>query len=169
MDTKLAARRHFPAINWLQSYSLYAESLADWFKENVGQDWPELRTWMMTVLQEEANLMEIVMLVGKDALADNQRVLLEVARYIREVFLSQYAYHEVDTYCSVEKMYDMMKAIKELEDIFYKALDAGKTIEEIENVEGREDFARAKFEQDYKPHLEAAVAKIRANLLGGES
>ena len=169
LDTKLAARRHFPAINWLQSYSLYAESLADWFKENVGQDWPELRTWMMTVLQEEANLMEIVMLVGKDALADNQRVLLEVARYIREVFLSQYAYHEVDTYCSVQKMYDMMKAIKELEDIFYKALDAGKTIDEIENVEGREDFARAKFEQDYKPHLEAAVAKIRANLLGGES
>ncbi len=169
LDTKLAARRHFPAINWLQSYSLYAESLADWFKENVGPDWPELRTWMMTVLQEEANLMEIVMLVGKDALADNQRVLLEVARYIREVFLSQYAYHEVDTYCSVEKMYDMMKAIKELNDIFYKALDAGRTIEEIETVEGREDFARAKFEKDYKKFLDDAVAKIRANLLGGES
>ena len=169
LDTKLAARRHFPAINWLQSYSLYAESLAEWFKENVGSDWPELRTWMMTVLQEEANLMEIVMLVGKDALADNQRVLLEVARYIREVFLSQYAYHEVDTYCSVEKMYDMMRAIKELNDIFYKALDAGKTIDEIENVEGREDFARAKFEQDYKKYLDEAVAKIRASLLGGES
>ncbi|MBO8182795.1 MAG: ATP synthase subunit A [Archaeoglobus sp.] len=169
LDTKLAARRHFPAINWLQSYSLYAESLADWFKENVGSDWPELRTWMMTILQEEANLMEIVMLVGKDALADNQRVLLEVARYIREVFLSQYAYHEVDTYCSVEKMYDMMRAIKELNDIFYKALDAGKTVDEIENVEGREDFARAKFEQDYKKYLDEAVAKIRASLLGGES
>jgi len=169
LDTKLAARRHFPAINWLQSYSLYADTLAEWFKENVAPDWPELRTWMMTVLQEEANLMEIVMLVGKDALADNQRVLLEVARYIREVFLSQYAYHEVDTYCSVQKMYDMMKAIKELNDMFYKALDAGRTIEEIENVEGREDFARAKFEQDYKKYLDEAVAKIRASLLGGES
>ncbi len=167
LDSKLAARRHFPAINWLQSYSLYAESLADWFRENVAPDWPELRTWMMSVLQEEANLMEIVMLVGKDALPDRQRVLLEVARYIREVFLSQYAYHPVDTYCSVEKMYDMMKAIKELEDIFYKALESGRTIEEIETVPGREDFARAKFEEDYKPHLEAALNKIRNALLGG--
>jgi V/A-type H+-transporting ATPase subunit A len=95
--------------------------------------------------------------------------LLEVARYIREVFLSQYAYHEVDTYCSVQKMYDMMKAIRELNDIFYKALDAGKTIDEIETVEGREDFARAKFEEDYKKYLDEAVAKIKANLLGGEA
>ena len=168
LDSKLAARRHFPAINWLQSYSLYAETLAEWFRKNVAPDWPELRTWMMSVLQEEANLMEIVMLVGKDALPDRQRVLLEVARYIREVYLSQYAYHPVDTYCSVEKMYDMMKAIKELEEIFYKALEAGRTIEEIENVPGREEFARAKFEKDYKPALEAAVKKIREALLGGE-
>ena len=167
LDSKLAARRHFPAINWLQSYSLYAETLAEWFKENVASDWPELRTWMMTVLQEEANLMEIVMLVGKDALPDQQRVLLEVARYIREVYLSQYAYHPVDTYCSVQKMYDLMKAIKELEEIFYKALEAGRTIDEIENVPGKEDFARAKFEEDYKKYLDEAVQKIRANLLGG--
>jgi len=167
LDTKLAARRHFPAINWLQSYSLYAETVADWFKENVSPEWTELRRWMMEVLQEEANLMEIVMLVGKDALPDTQRVLLEVARYIREVYLSQYAYHEVDTYCSVEKQYDMMKAIKELEGIFYKALEMGRTIDEIENVEGKDDFAKAKFDEDYKPKLEAALEKIRKNLLGG--
>jgi V/A-type H+-transporting ATPase subunit A len=109
------------------------------------------------------------MLVGKDALPDTQRVLLEVARYIREVYLSQYAYHEVDTFCSTEKQLDMMKAIKELNDIFYKALDAGRTIDEIENVEGREDFARAKFEENYKPLLDAALEKIRNNLLGGEA
>lgn len=167
LDTKLAARRHFPAIHWLTSYSLYAETLADWFKENVSPEWAELRTWMMEVLQEEANLMEIVMLVGKDALPETQRVLLEVARYIREVYLSQYAYHEVDTYCSTQKMFDMMKAIKELNDIFYKALDAGRTIDEIENVEGREDFAKAKFSEDYKPLLDEAVNKIRSALLGG--
>jgi V/A-type H+-transporting ATPase subunit A len=167
LDTKLAARRHFPAINWLQSYSLYAETLAEWFRENVSPEWTELRTWMMEVLQEEANLMEIVMLVGKDALPEVQRILLEVARYIREVYLSQYAYHEVDTYCSTQKQYDMMKAIKELDDIFHKALDAGKTIDEIENVEGREDFARAKFSEDYKPLLDEAVNKIRNALLGG--
>ncbi|RLI86581.1 MAG: V-type ATP synthase subunit A, partial [Archaeoglobales archaeon] len=100
-------------------------------------------------------------------LPDTQRVLLEVARYIREVYLSQYAYHEVDTYCSVEKQYDMMKAIKELEGIFYKALEMGRTIDEIENVEGKDDFAKAKFEEDYKPKLEAALEKIRKNLLGG--
>jgi V/A-type H+-transporting ATPase subunit A len=167
LDTKLAARRHFPAINWLQSYSLYAETLREWFRENVSPEWDELRGWMMEVLQEEANLMEIVMLVGKDALPESQRVLLEIARYIRDVYLCQYAYHEVDTYCSTEKMFDMMKAIKELNDIFYKALEAGRTIEEIERVEGREDFARAKLMEDYKPMLQSSLEKIRNNLLGG--
>ncbi|HID42518.1 MAG TPA: V-type ATP synthase subunit A, partial [Archaeoglobaceae archaeon] len=160
-------RRHFPAINWLQSYSLYAETLREWFKDNVSPEWDELRGWLMEVLQEEANLMEIVMLVGKDALPETQRVLLEIARYIREVYLSQYAYHEVDTYCATQKAFDMMKAIKELNDIFYKALDAGRTIDEIENVEGRDDFAKAKFSEDYKPLLDEAVNKIRNALLGG--
>jgi len=107
------------------------------------------------------------MLVGKDALPDRQRVLLEIARYIREFILLQYAYHEVDTYCSPEKMYDMMKAVKELADIFYKALEMGRTVEEIENVEGRDDLMKSKYEVDYKPKLEAALEKIRKNLLGG--
>jgi V/A-type H+-transporting ATPase subunit A len=169
LDTKLAARRHFPAINWLQSYSLYAETLREWFRENVSPEWDELRGWMMEVLQEEANLMEIVMLVGKDALPESQRVLLEVARYIRDVYLCQYAYHEIDTYCSTEKQLEMMKAIKELNDIFYKALETGRTIEEIETVEGREEFARAKLEEDYKSLLQSSLEKIRKNLLGGEA
>ena len=167
LDSKLAARRHFPAINWLQSYSLYAEPLADYFKENVSPEWSDLRTWMMEILQEEANLMEIVMLVGKDALPENQRVLLETARYIREFYLSQYAYHEVDTYCSTQKQYDMMKAVKELDDIFHKALDAGRTIEEIEGVKGGDILQKSKFEENYQEPLRNALDTIRNNLLGG--
>lgn len=166
LDAKLAARRHFPAINWLQSYSLYVDTLKDWFAENVSEEWNELRRWAMEVLQEEANLQEIVQLVGSDALPESQRVLLEVARIIREVYLIQYAYHPVDTYCSVQKQYDMLKAIKQINDWFYQALEAGKTIDEIAGVEGLEEFARAKFEEDYKPAMEAALEKIRKNLLG---
>ncbi len=166
LDAKLAARRHFPAINWLQSYSLYVDTLKDWFAENVSEEWNELRRWAMEVLQEEANLQEIVQLVGSDALPESQRLLLEVARIIREVYLVQYAYHPVDTYCSVEKQYDMLKAIKQINDWFFKALEAGKTVDEIAGVEGLEEFARTKLEEDYKPALEAALEKIRKNLLG---
>ncbi len=166
LDAKLAARRHFPAINWLQSYSLYTETLKDWLAENVSPEWNDLRTWAMEVLQEEANLQEIVQLVGSDALPESQRLLLEVARIIREVYLVQYAYHPVDTYCSLEKQYDMLKAIKQLNDWFFKALEAGKTIEEITTVDGLEEFARAKFEEDYKTAMNAALEKIRKNLLG---
>ncbi|WP_290596512.1 MULTISPECIES: ATP synthase subunit A [unclassified Archaeoglobus] len=166
LDAKLAARRHFPAINWLQSYSLYIDTLRDWFTENVSEEWDELRKWAMEVLQEEANLQEIVQLVGSDALPESQRLLLEVARIIREVYLVQYAYHPVDTYCSVEKQYDMLKAIKQINDWFFKALEAGKTIDEITGVEGMEEFARSKLEEDYKTAMNAALEKIRKNLLG---
>jgi V/A-type H+-transporting ATPase subunit A len=166
LDAKLAARRHFPAINWLQSYSLYAETLRPWFEQNVSQEWGELRRWAMEVLQEEANLQEIVQLVGSDALPDAQRVLLEVARMIREVFLIQYAYDPVDTYCSLEKQYDMLKGIKQINDWMFQALERGKTIEEIIGVKGKEQFARAKFEKDYKPVLQQALETIRVDLLG---
>ncbi|MDI9646083.1 MAG: ATP synthase subunit A [Archaeoglobales archaeon] len=166
LDAKLAARRHFPAINWLQSYSLYVDSLREWYSKNVAEEWNELRTWAMRILQEEASLQEIVQLVGSDALPESQRLLLEVARIIREVYLVQYAYHPVDTYCSVQKQYDMLKSIKQLNDWFYKALESGKTVDEIINVEGLEEFARAKFEKDYKSALDAAMSKIRKNLFG---
>ncbi|ADC66428.1 ATP synthase, A subunit [Ferroglobus placidus DSM 10642] len=164
LDAKLAARRHFPAINWLQSYSLYADTLAEWFNKNVAEDWSELRRWAMEVLQEEANLQEIVQLVGSDALPESQRILLEVARLIREVYLQQYAYHPVDTYCDLKKQYDLLKAIKQVADMFYKALEAGKLVEEIINVPGKDEFARAKFEENYKEALEAAMKKMKEAL-----
>jgi V/A-type H+-transporting ATPase subunit A len=166
LDAKLAARRHFPAINWLQSYSLYADTLNEWFVENVASDWSELRTWAMEVLQEEASLQEIVQLVGSDALPESQRLLLEVARLIREVYLQQYAYHPVDTYCDPKKQYDLLKAIKEVNDMFFKALEAGKLVDEIINVPGKEEFARAKFEENYKEVLEKAVETMKKALLG---
>ena len=166
LDAKLAARRHFPAINWLQSYSLYADTLNEWFVENVAPDWSELRTWAMEVLQEEASLQEIVQLVGSDALPESQRLLLEVARLIREVYLQQYAYHPVDTYCDPRKQYDLLKAIKEVNDMFFKALEAGKLVDEIINVPGKEEFARAKFEENYKEALEKAKETMRKALLG---
>ena len=166
LDAKLAARRHFPAINWLQSYSLYVDVLRPWFEKNVAPDWGELRNWAMEVLQEEANLQEIVQLVGSDALPDAQRIILEVARMIREVYLIQYAYDPVDTYCPLEKQYDMLKGIKMINDWMFKALEMGKPIEEILNVPGKEKFARVKFEKDYKPLLEEALNEIRKNLIG---
>jgi V/A-type H+-transporting ATPase subunit A len=166
LDAKLAARRHFPAINWLQSYSLYADTLNEWFVENVAPDWSELRTWAMEVLQEEASLQEIVQLVGSDALPESQRLLLEVARLIREVYLQQYAYHPVDTFCDPRKQYDLLKAIKEVNDIFFKALEAGKLVDEIIEVPGKEEFARAKFEENYKEALEKAIETMKKALLG---
>ncbi|MCS7121743.1 MAG: ATP synthase subunit A [Archaeoglobaceae archaeon] len=164
LDAKLAGRRHFPAINWLISYSLYIDTLNDWFKNNVSEEWPELRRWMMEVLQEEANLQEIVQLVGSDALPESQRLLLEVARIIKDFYLIQYAYHEVDSYCSPQKQYDMMKAIKRLNEMFYKALESGKSVEEIINVDGIVEFLKSKYEKDYKSVLEASLEKIKKNL-----
>lgn len=164
LDAKLAGRRHFPAINWLISYSLYTATLAEWYEKNVAPDWNELRTWAMSVLQEEATLQEIVMLVGSDALPESQRLLLLVARIIREFYLSQYAYHEIDSYCNIRKQYDMLKAIKTLNDWFYKALEAGKTYDEIEKVEGFDEFMRSKLEKDYKTAMTKAMEKMKASL-----
>ena len=166
LDAKLAARRHFPAINWLQSYSLYVDSLSEWYAKEVAKDWAELREWAMSVLQEEADLQEIVQLVGSDALPENQRLTLEVARLIREMFLQQYAYHEVDTYCDVKKQYSMLQAIKTFSDYAFQALESGKLVDEIISVKGIEDLIRVKFEKDYEDRLKKILEDLRSQLLG---
>jgi len=166
LDAKLAARRHFPAINWLQSYSLYVDGLSEWYTENVAKDWSDLREWAMSVLQEEADLQEIVQLVGSDALPENQRLTLEVARLIREMFLQQYAYHEVDTYCDTKKQYGMLKAIKTFSDYAFQALDSGKLVDEIISVKGVEDLIRVKFEKDYEGKLDTILGDLKSQLLG---
>ena len=135
LDADLAERRHFPAINWDESYSLYRQQLDPWFSDNVAGDWPETRQWAVDVLDEEAELQEIVQLVGKDALPEDQQLTLEVARYLREAWLQQNALHDVDTYCEPGKTYRMLGAIKTFNDEAFEALDAGVPVDEIQDVD----------------------------------
>ncbi|WP_121820288.1 ATP synthase subunit A [Halostella salina] len=135
LDADLAERRHFPAINWNESYSLYKNQLDPWFEDNVAADWPDVRQWAVDVLDEEDELQEIVQLVGKDALPDDQQLTLEVARYLREAFLQQNALHDVDTYCPPEKTYRIVTGIKTFHDEAFEALDAGVPVDEIVDID----------------------------------
>jgi V/A-type H+-transporting ATPase subunit A len=142
LDADLAERRHFPAINWNESYSLYKEQLDPWWQENVAEDWPETRQWAVDTLDEESDLQEIVQLVGKDALPEDQQLTLEVARYLREAFLQQNALHDVDTFCPPEKTYLMLTAIKAFNDAAFEALDAGVPVEEIVDIDAAPQLNR---------------------------
>lgn len=142
LDADLAERRHFPAINWNESYSLYRQQLDPWFEDEVDEDWPEIRQWIVDTLDEEDELQEIVQLVGKDALPEDQQLTLEVARHIRESFLQQNALHDVDTYCPPEKTYLIMQAIKTLNDEAFEALDAGVPVEEITSIDATARLGR---------------------------
>ncbi|WP_148689106.1 ATP synthase subunit A [Methanopyrus sp. SNP6] len=144
LDSKLADRRHFPAINWLQSYSLYLDDVENWWHEEVGNDWRELRDEAMEILQRESELEEIVQLVGPDALPESERLILEVARMIREDFLQQNAFHEVDTYCPPEKQYEMLKTILHFKERAEEAVDKGVPVDEILKLDVIDDIARMK-------------------------
>jgi V/A-type H+-transporting ATPase subunit A len=135
LDSDLAERRHFPAINWNESYSLYRDQLDDWFENNVDENWAELRQWAIDTLDEEAELQEIVQLVGKDALPEDQQLTLEVARYIREAYLQQNALHDVDRYSPPEKTYRILEGIKTFNDEAFEALEAGVPVEEIQSID----------------------------------
>lgn len=152
LDSSLAYKRHFPAINWLTSYSLYADSLSDWFNENVKPDWYSLRGRLMAVLQEEAELEEIVKLVGMDALSAPDRLKLETARSIREDYLHQNAFDDTDTYTSLIKQYYMMRLITAFYDKSSEALKKGASIEKIVSMPSRERIGRFK----YTPEKDAA-------------
>lgn len=160
LDAGLAYKRHFPAINWLTSYSLYLDSLGNWFNENVAEDWIELRTRMMQLLQEESELEEIVKLVGMDALSASDRLKLEVARSIREDFLHQNAFHEVDTYTPLPKQHTLMKAILEYYTASADALTQGAEVEKIVNLPVREQIGRLKYcEADKTQQLYEEIIK----------
>ena len=145
LDAGLAYKRHFPAINWLTSYSLYTDSLAGWFDENVSPEWNSNRARMMLILQEEAELEEIVKLVGMDALSATDRLKMEVARSIREDFLHQLAFHEVDTHTSLKKQDYMMKLILDYYDKATGALEMGADIEALVALPVREKIGRFKY------------------------
>lgn len=162
LDAKLSQRRHFPAINWLDSYSLYLDSLTEWYDTEVSPEWNPLRAWAMAILQKEAELQEIVQLVGSDALPDEEQITIEVARLIREVFLQQNAYDAVDTYCSMSKQYDMMKAIRAYADLARVAQASGATPQQIVTVKSKNDLPQIKFIKDYEPALEKILKDMEA-------
>ncbi len=145
LDSSLAYKRHFPAINWLTSYSLYVDTMAQWFDKAADGNWTELRARIMRILQNEAELEEIVKLVGMDALSAPDRLTLETARSVREDYLHQDAFHEVDTYTSIEKQYLMMKLILEYYDVASDALSKGSDIEKLVGLEVRERIGRFKY------------------------
>ena len=153
LDAKLAQRRHFPAINWLNSYSLYSKALGPWYDENVSSEWVKLRNDAMELLQKEAELQEIVQLVGSDALPEDQQLTLEIARMIREYFLQQNAYHEVDTFCPMDKQYKLLKAITVWGDRAHNALESGVSVEDIMKSKSKDDLAKVKFEKDFDAAL----------------
>ncbi|MGC8876180.1 V-type ATP synthase subunit A [Thermus sp.] len=163
LDASLAFRRHFPAINWNGSYSLFTPALDPWYRENVAEDYPELRDAISELLQREAGLQEIVQLVGPDALQDAERLVIEVGRIIREDFLQQNAYHEVDAYCSMRKAYGIMKMILS----FYKEAEAaikrGVSMDEILQLPVVERIGRARYvsEEEFPAYLEEAMKEIQ--------
>jgi len=142
LDADLAERRHFPAINWNDSYSLYRDQLDHWFEDNVAEDWSELRQWGIDTLDEEDELQEIVQLVGKDALPEDQQLTLEVARYLREAWLQQNGLHDVDRYSPPEKTYRILEGIKTFHDEAFDALDAGVPVDEIQSIDAAPQLAR---------------------------
>ena len=168
LDSALAYKRHFPAINWLTSYSLYADSLGSWFNENVSDEWTTLRARLMALLSDEASLDEIVKLVGMDALSPTDRLKMETARSIREDFLHQLAFHEVDTYSSLRKQYLMMKLVLRFYDGSLDALKKGAEIEKLVSIPSRESIGRFKYvpekdiEDTYKTVCAAIDSEIKA-------
>lgn len=145
LDAELAYQRHFPAINWLNSYSLYMEELEDYWRREVGDEWVEIRKEAMKLLEEEAELKEIVRLVGIDALSKEDRLKLLAAKSIREDFLHQSAFHEIDTYTSFAKQYRMLRIIMEFYRLAQDALKRGASLRDIEKMEVLEDIARMKY------------------------
>lgn len=145
LDANLAYKRHFPAINWLTSYSLYTDTMEKWFNENVDGEWMKMRSRLMKLLQEEAELDEIVKMVGMDALSAADRIKLEAARSIREDFLHQNAFHEIDTYSPLEKQFLMMKLLMEFYDSGTEAIERGCDVDNLLNLPVREQIGRFKY------------------------
>ena len=145
LSASLAYKRHFPAIDWLTSYSLYDDRLSDWYKENVDENWSTYRGRALKILQEEANLDEIVRLVGVDALSPKDRMIMETAKSIREDYLHQDAFHEVDTYATLKKQCTMLKLILEAHDLAIKAVEEDVEVDEILELPAREAISRSKY------------------------
>ncbi len=163
LDADLAHQRHFPAINWLTSYSLYLDSIGPWFNENVAPDWMNLRQKLMSLLQDEASLNEIVKMVGMDALSPQDRLKMEAARSIREDFLHQNSFDEIDTYTSLQKQYNMMSLVFAFYDQGARALAQGARIGDLVKMEVRERIGRYKYTPE--SDIAAEFRKINEELV----
>ena len=164
LDAGLARQRHFPAINWLNTYSLYPPSLDQWYRDNIKSDFPEIRTEISALLQVEAELQEIVQLVGSDALPVDQQLTLEVARMIREFFLQQNAFHDVDTYSDLKLQYNMAKAILSFQEESKKAIAGGAALEDVVNVPARTDLMRGRFESGYEDKIDEMLEAMNKQI-----
>src|SRR5215218_487200 len=162
LDANLASRRHFPAINWLTSYSLYADDMIDWYKNNISSDWVERRREGLEILQREAELQEIVQLIGYDALPEPEKGILDTARSIREDYLQQSAYDEVDTYSSIKKQYMMLSIILEFGKLEAEAIKKGVTSSKIGDLEARRLISKMKWTKEEQ--VEELVKEIKVNM-----
>ena len=166
LDSALAYKRHFPAINWLTSYSLYVDNLGKWFDENVSDEWMSCRQGLMSLLQEEAELEEIVKMVGMDALSPIDRLKMEAARSIREDFLHQNSFHEIDTYTPLQKQFRMMKLVLAFYEQSKKALEGGASIQNLIKMPVREQIGRFKYtkaedvEKEYQAVLDELAKEV---------
>jgi len=160
LDAKLSQKRHFPSINWLESYSLYTDLLSDWYNEQVSPEWLLLRGEAMEILQKESELQEIVQLVGSDALPEDQQLTMEVARMLREIFLQQNAFHPVDTFCTMDHQYGLIKAILKYSDMANNALESGVPLEDIISVKSKDDLSKVKFEEELDKELDKVLVTM---------
>lgn len=167
LDAALANARHFPSINWLNSYSLYADDLTKWYADNAGSDWHDLYQNAMKTLQKEAEINEIVQLVGYDALPEPDKLTLDVAKIIREDFLQQSAFDEVDTYTSMHKQYLMLKSIIELADAELDAVKRGVSTEQLSSIDAKQKIAKMKFVKEeaidaYYKDMKKSIDAVKA-------
>jgi V/A-type H+/Na+-transporting ATPase subunit A len=162
LDANLASRRHFPSINWLTSYSLYADDMSDWYRDNVSSDWTSLRQEALEILQRESELQEIVQLIGYDALPEPEKGVLDTARSIREDYLQQSAYDEVDTYSSIKKQYMMLSTILEFGKKESDAIKKGVTSSKIGDLEARKLISKIKWTKEEQ--VEELVKEIKVNM-----
>jgi V/A-type H+-transporting ATPase subunit A len=168
LDTSLAYRRHFPAVNWINSYSLYLDDVQESFVGSIAYDWRDLRDKTMFLLQKEVELQEIVQLVGPDALPDTEKAILEVTRMIREDFLQQSAFDEIDSFCPLEKQYWMLKAILAFHDAMTEALEKGVSLQQVLDLPVKTAIARMKEHEELDPikglmdEIENSVGSLEA-------
>jgi len=165
LDTNLAYRRHFPSVNWIKSYSLYVDNIAEWYVKNIARDWRELRERAMYLLQKEVELQEIVQLVGPDALPESEKAILDVTRMIREDFLQQGAYSDTDSFCPVEKQYQMLRVIMTYFEHVNVAMGRGVTLRQVQALPIRAGIGRMKDVQDVDT-IRAMVTDIEHQLSG---